>query len=198
MTLISWNGTGPILKNGSIGTEAACCCQPAGCNCPEGPIEIPTSVTVVFSLGDFIPTAFDGVCTHDDAVDLIEGTYVLFPTVVDSQFVLYTLTTESGAEVSFKWSCTLDINGRTAEFRFSFCDPSAQCFARVFDGTMFFSSSQLSGLCTYPQNNTDTNTFDSNTYFVFLEQGPLLFGCNQTKSLTGRRYYFSLDITAAW
>jgi hypothetical protein len=28
MTLISWNGTGPILKNGSIGTEAACCCIP--------------------------------------------------------------------------------------------------------------------------------------------------------------------------
>jgi hypothetical protein len=29
MTLISWNGTGPILKNGAIGTEAGCCC---GCD----------------------------------------------------------------------------------------------------------------------------------------------------------------------
>lgn len=28
MTLISWNGTGPILKNGAIGTEQACCCGP--------------------------------------------------------------------------------------------------------------------------------------------------------------------------
>lgn len=26
MTLISWNGTGPILKSGAIGTEQACCC----------------------------------------------------------------------------------------------------------------------------------------------------------------------------
>jgi hypothetical protein len=31
MTLISWNGTGPILKSGAIGTEQACCCSLADC-----------------------------------------------------------------------------------------------------------------------------------------------------------------------
>ena len=31
MTLISWNSTGPILKNGAIGTESACCCNPCAC-----------------------------------------------------------------------------------------------------------------------------------------------------------------------
>jgi hypothetical protein len=43
MTLISWNGTGPILKNGSIGTQSACCCDAppppdpeCSCNCAEG------------------------------------------------------------------------------------------------------------------------------------------------------------------
>ena len=41
MTLISWNSTGPILKNGAIGTEQACCCGGGGdpcedcCSCDE-------------------------------------------------------------------------------------------------------------------------------------------------------------------
>jgi len=33
MTLISWNGTGPILKSGAIGTEPACCCGGGGPTC---------------------------------------------------------------------------------------------------------------------------------------------------------------------
>jgi hypothetical protein len=31
MTLIAWNDTGPILKDGAIGTEQECCCG-SGCN----------------------------------------------------------------------------------------------------------------------------------------------------------------------
>jgi hypothetical protein len=151
----------------------------------------------VFSLGAFISDFFNGVCTHDDAVDAIEGTYVLLPTVIGSEFVIYTLTTESGAVVSFKWFCTLSDSGRTAEFSFAFCDISKQCFARITKPVSIFDDVLL-GLCTYPQNNVDTNTFDSDPDFVFLEQGPLLFSCTQDVGLTGRRYYFSLDITAAW
>lgn len=186
-----------LNKTGTLGTSVGCCCPPPGCNCPEGPIAIPTSVTVVFSLGDFISSFFNGVCTHDDAVDAIEGTYVLLPTVIDSEFVIYTLTTDSGAEVSLKWNCTLDNNGRTAVFSFAFCDISKECFARITKTASIFDDVLL-GLCTYPQNNVDTNTFDSDTDFVFLEQGPLLFSCTQLLSQTGRRYYFSLDITSAW
>ena len=186
-----------LNKTGTLGTSVGCCCAPPGCNCPEGPIEIPSSVTVEFSLGDFISQFFNGVCTHDDAVDAIEGTYVLSPTVIDQEFVLYTLTTGSGAVVSLKWFCTQSVNGRTAEFSFAFCDSSKQCFARINEPSSIFSDVLL-GLCTYPENNVDTNTWDSDASFVFLEQGPLLFGCDQALALTGRNYYYSLAITAAW
>jgi hypothetical protein len=186
-----------LNKTGTLGTSVGCCCPPPSCNCPEGPIEIPSSVTVVFSLGAFISSFFNGACTHDDAVDAIEGTYVLLPTVIGSEFVIYTLTTESGAVVSLKWFCTLSVSGRTAEFSFAFCDTSKECFARITKPVSIFDDVLL-GLCTYPQNNVDTNTFDSDPEFVFLEQGPLIFSCTQAVSQTGRRYYFSLDITAAW
>ena len=47
MTLISWNGNGPILKNGSIGTQSACCCaQGPQCCC------VGNTVTIVQSAQD--------------------------------------------------------------------------------------------------------------------------------------------------
>lgn len=190
-----------ITKNGHLATDLGCCCPPPSpdCNCPNGPVEFPSSITIVFSLGSFFSVGFfDGVCTHDDAVNLIVGTYVLSPTVIETDFVIYTLTTENGATITFKWLCTEGV-GTTAEFSYLFCDSSAQCFARV-NCFKFISSYELLGLCEYPQNNTDTTTlnYDSDTEFVFLEQGPLLFGCNQSFSITGHRYYFSLAITASW
>ena len=203
MTLISWNSTGPILKNGAIGTEAGCCCSSLGCNCDDGPVKVPASVTVVFSLGDFISTAFNGTCTHDDAVALIEGTYVMPLTAINSTLstATYSMTTESGAEVSFIWACKTLTNNQgnynTSKFFFTFCDLSATCFARV-NLISIILYSDLLPLCEYPQNSTDDNTFVSDPARVFLEQGPLLFSCTQSASLTGRNYYYTLTITAAW
>lgn len=185
-----------LQKAGALGTSAGCCCS-SGCNCSGGPIEIPSTVTVEYSLGDFVSQAFNGTCTHDDAVAFIEGTYVLSPSAINSDYVIYALTAESGAVVSLKWFCNLGISGQTATFTFASCDASSQCFART-DQTFFIYSGDLLGLCAYPQNNVDTNTWDSGGAFVFLEQGPLIFGCDQSKGLTGRNYYFSLAITAAW
>jgi hypothetical protein len=187
-----------LQKSGALGTSVGCCCSPPGCNCPEGPIEIPSSVTIEFSLGDFIPTLFSGVCTQDDAVAFIEGTYVLSPTVFNIDFIIYTLTTESGAEVSLKWYCNLGLSGQTADFSLVLCDLSTECFARTRE-TAFIFSGDLLGLCTYPENNVDTNTFDPGNNAILLEQGPLIIACSEAGGLNGRRYSnYILDITAAW
>lgn len=190
-----------LKKGGTLGTSAGCCCQPPGCNCPLGPIQVPSSVTVVFSLQDFISTAFNGSCTHEDAVALIEGTYVLPQTAITSREVTYSITTESGATISFIWNCS-DFNGlggdyKTAEFSFLFCDISATCFARVILISDIRSGTLLP-LCEYPTNSSDSTTFLSDPARVFLEQGPFLFSCTQSRGLTGRNYYYSLEITAGW
>lgn len=196
MPLYQQNGN-LLNKTGTLGTSVGCCCPPPECNCSGGPIEIPSSVTIELSLGDFIPTFFSGVCTHADAVAFIEGTYVLSPTVFNTDFTIYTLTTESGAEISLKWYCTIGNSGQTADFSVVLCDLSEECFARTRE-TAFIFSGDLLGLCAYPENNTDTNTFDAGNNNILLEQGPLIIACNEIGGLTGRLYEYSLDITAAW
>lgn len=57
MTLISWDGGKPVLKNGKIGAEQGCCCNqgggggpgPDGCGCP--------AVTITFNITVVIPEA---------------------------------------------------------------------------------------------------------------------------------------------
>jgi len=48
MTLISWDGGKPVLRNGKIGAEQGCCCQGGGsdaCGCP--PVTVTVDLTVV-------------------------------------------------------------------------------------------------------------------------------------------------------
>lgn len=65
MTLISWNGTGPILKSGAIGTEQACCCG-GFCSYECSGAGSPETITVVVSGCTYTPTSFDP-----------NGTYIL-------------------------------------------------------------------------------------------------------------------------
>lgn len=178
------------------------CCVPTACNCSgAGPVRIPESVTVVITLGDFFSVSgflgSNGTCTHEEAVDFIEGTYVLSTRGINAGFVVYRMTTESGAEVAFAWSCSdggLSFDS-VATFSFEFCDPAATCFART-NVAAYLNSSVLLGLCNYEQNNTDDINFDPGTR-AFLEQGPISF-CSSASTNTGRRYYYTLTITPAW
>jgi len=177
------------------------CCVPTACNCGTGPVRIPESVTVVISLGDFFSVSgfggSNGTCTHEEAVDFIEGTYVLSTRGINAGFVIYRMTTESGAEISFTWSCS---NGgltfdSVAEVGFQFCDPAATCFARA-NIAAYLDSSVLLGLCNYEQLNTDDISYEPPNV-LFLEQGPISL-CSSASTNTGRRYYWSLTATPAW
>lgn len=77
MTLISWNGTGPILKSGAIGTEQACCCggiKFCTCSAPA-----PSSVSMQITLGTLVSTfgTPDPSCDKASVEAKVNKTYVL-------------------------------------------------------------------------------------------------------------------------
>jgi hypothetical protein len=100
MTLISWNGTGPILKNGAIGTEQACCCSAAEC-CDA----LPGSVSFTIpTLPD--PPAGPNYDAYLIAKDLISGlTFVLtgptaIPGVTNRVYYQYAWTDGNEQQIS--------------------------------------------------------------------------------------------------
>lgn len=65
MTSIAWYGTGPVFKNGAVGTGSACCGGLFCCSACSGE-GTPETLTVVVSNCTYSPTSFDP-----------NGTYVL-------------------------------------------------------------------------------------------------------------------------
>jgi hypothetical protein len=132
MTLIAWNVTGPILKNGAIGTEQACCCGDTastvtGC-CSSGVAKVvPSSVSVTLTLG----ARYDGTyCTQAEAEALINGTYVLpFVDLGFTTLATYSLTLSNGMTVELVWYC----NANPSMFlAVRWCDIAADCYRRAF------------------------------------------------------------------
>ena len=204
MTLISWNGTGPILKNGSIGTEQACCCPPliTACDCSGASVSVPISLTMQITLGSLIFSSSS--CTTSDAQSFIEGTYILPYTRKEAFGVLYGTTFSSGMAISFLWYCKPTAyfsSAISALVTFRYCDGSKTCFARFsndlgFDapGYSLFGPS-LPTLCNYTPGSTspfDWNAAPANGF----NQGPL--NCENQANQGSNRYNLAITFTPSW
>lgn len=198
MTLIAWNSTGPILKNGAIGTEQACCCGGGGPtveNCCSGAtVTVPRSLNVTLTLGSQITTFDPTSCGRAAAEALINGTYSLpFP---------YSTVLSNGMTLTVAWYCS----GAVSMFlEIRFCDTAQPCLDRAnldfqFDapGYSVFGSSAPT-LCSITQGDTTAWTGQSNNP----GNDPItiagnLFTCSQNSGFQFDRYNISISITPSW
>jgi hypothetical protein len=203
MTLIAWNVTGPILKNGAIGTEQACCCTsdppPTACSCSGSPVTVPRSVSLEVSLGALLFSS--GTCTQADVEAFIEGTYSLPFSFSDTLGAYYKTTLSSGVEVGFDWYCSTLSPNANAAFGFSYCDGSKTCISRYVSVYYFgvpggtFWPANIPALCDVTTGDT---TAYSTTYGdpKSFEQGPL--DCASGANAGRRRYDMNVTVTPSW
>jgi hypothetical protein len=173
MTLIAWNN-GPILKNGAIGTEQACCCaqknKACTCNDPYG--YAPFTVTAEVTLGAFL-SGSTGSCANADAEAQVNGTYVL-PYIGPNGFgsTIYQLTLANGMNVEYRIRCTAD-GAIPSELVMGFCDLSTACFQRL---SVISRDSNSTTLCGVEYGSTSaisyaagslSGYFDSDLYNPF-------------------------------
>ena len=158
MTLIAWNSTGPILKNGAIGTEQACCCAQKNkvCTCSDPYGYAPASVIAEVTLGTLASGSM-GSCAQADAAAQLDGTYVL-PYVTKNPFTddfVYSTTLANGTVITYETRCTS--NGSSVpRLLITFCDIAVPCFQRIS-----FEASLNTLLCDLTYGSTVADTFAS-------------------------------------
>jgi hypothetical protein len=212
MTLIAWNGTGPILKNGSIGTEQECCCgdgPPTVTNCCSGAaITVARSLNVTLTLGSQISTFDPTPCGRAAAEALINGTYSVPYSFSGADYAAYTTVLSSGMTLTIGWYCSgFFIFGTKVSMvvEIRFCDTAQPCLDRAnydfwFDapGYSSFGSSSPS-LCSITQGDTTAWTGASNNP----SNDPItiagnLVTCSQNAGFQFDRYNLTIDVTPSW
>lgn len=213
MTLISWNGTGPILKSGAIGTEQACCCNvtppPSVGNCcgsiPRTAVTVARSLSVTLTLGTKIATISPTICTQAQAEALINGTYILpYLDSLAGTAARYSLTTAAGVLVTVGWYCR-ELGGVSMVLELGYCDIPAGCYDRAsltfsFDAPGFSAyGSSAPTLCSITQGNTDEITGLTNNPgndYLVMDQG--ILSCSSNAGYNFDRYDVTISIVPSW